>query len=412
MLKYVNRNGVFNGRIYFGNRSFQKRYFNLGNPMFPGIRQPEVNYDFSTPPSDKKGGAKEKDESILGGHGGKIALVAFSLAGLMLWSYFKGSKNKSDVEDRVLDLEPLEPYEVHELRYSNPRLSRRVIERIVDRSVAYCTAHPEGFDKAGGAAGDFMMPYGDFIQLCNKVLAEEEGDLFINSGFLLDRLVMQRATVPADATFGTDGSVSVGKVALRAVPVSLRYLLVMLTMICAGPVEDRCALLFNIGRWLGTDQQQRIQQCAALGDAARNTEGTISYRDFAALLNELMRSSQIPSEKHVIFSEDTIDYKIAQTESGFNLVGMVTSPFRWVVNYLKPKEYTVMRAEEMLDASILNEAEKKRLDMTGIVVPKDTDIAAKKPNGSEITFDNFKLLILGYAVCAWGECYGHHHQDE
>lgn len=412
--------------------SSRRKFASLSNPMFPGIRQPEVPYDFSTPNTDDKGKKKndDDDQSLLGKYGGKIALVAFSLAGVLLWAYFKGGKNKSDVEDNILDKEPLEPYEVHELRYSNRGMDKVKLEQVMDHCIEYCRAHPEGFDHpAAQRSGDYIIPYITFISLCNKVLKQDDPQAKINSGYLLDRLVLHRAVCPAgingivvNDTTSSSTIDSSAKADLSEAMVSLPLALVAISMICTGPVDDRLAVLFNIGRRFGAQHASRGCNDSNIdtdsGSEGKNFEGNISYTDFAALLNQLLLTCQIPSEKRVIASEETIAYKIKQSEATSDFVSIIAWPFEAVRDYFKPKEYTQKSARELADGALAYEADKKRLDMgkdNKIQLTKDADIVAKpeRTNQSEISFANFKVLVLGYAVCAWGECYGHsgNHHD-
>jgi len=371
--------------------------------MFPGIRQPEVSYDFSTPKSDNKDtGKKEEDESILSKYGGKIALAAFSIAGALLWGYFKGSKNKSDVEDRILDCEPLEPYEVHELRYSNKHVTRAKMESIMDSCAAYCRSHPEGYTHSSvSRPGDFIMPYTDFISLCNIVMCGDDKTekYALSSGYLFDRVVMRRAVRPLSDSPSPTSSTNTD---LNTAMLSLPLALVLLSVVCQGHIDDRLTVLFNIGRRFGRSNVENSSPILS-SDGATTTD-VICYDDFSLLLQELMMTCQIPSEKRVIFSEDTVAYKIKQAEP-MTIATVASFPFRFLVGYFKPKEYFEKNAMEMAHGAFEHEAKKKTLDMTGIELVKDSDIVAKKPNNSTISFPNFKVLMRGYSVCAWGECY-------
>ena len=74
-----------------------------------------IKIDPKNLPDNLKGGPDE----FLGLHGGKIAAVGFTLAGFLIYRYFKSSSDKDVVVENLHAQSPLEPYEANEIRLGN-----------------------------------------------------------------------------------------------------------------------------------------------------------------------------------------------------------------------------------------------------------------------------------------------------
>ena len=66
-------------------------------------------------PKNLKGGPDE----VLAQHGGKLAVVGFSLACFLIYRFFKSGTDRTATEESLHVCSPLEPYESNELRMNN-----------------------------------------------------------------------------------------------------------------------------------------------------------------------------------------------------------------------------------------------------------------------------------------------------
>ena len=86
--------------------------------MFPErevVAPKPIQIDPKNLPENLKGGADE----FFGLHGSKIAIVGFTLAGFLIYRYFKSSSDKDAVVENLHAQSPLEPYEANEIRLGN-----------------------------------------------------------------------------------------------------------------------------------------------------------------------------------------------------------------------------------------------------------------------------------------------------
>ncbi len=96
----------------------KRRIHGLGNPMFPD-RQPIVKPEIKFDPNKLPENLKKESDVFLVRHGGKVALVAFSTAIVLIYRFFKNSSMKSKFEDKLINNSPINPYEINELRDEN-----------------------------------------------------------------------------------------------------------------------------------------------------------------------------------------------------------------------------------------------------------------------------------------------------
>jgi hypothetical protein len=89
---------------------YLKNFSSLGSPMFPTAQIPDIPHEINH--------TKDKT-TFMSKNGGKIAIAVLSLCSYLLYSFFRGTNNKTKVEDDVLLLDKIEPYEINEFRKSN-----------------------------------------------------------------------------------------------------------------------------------------------------------------------------------------------------------------------------------------------------------------------------------------------------
>ena len=82
------------------------------NPMFPERAVPEA-----ATAADKHKISDEAD--FLTRHGGKVALVALSVAIALFYTYYESGQSKNRVEDALNNEATIEPYEINEIRFLN-----------------------------------------------------------------------------------------------------------------------------------------------------------------------------------------------------------------------------------------------------------------------------------------------------
>ena len=210
--------------------SMKKRKFSLGNPMFPERKKPDMPDILHT---DKSLPAhlQDADKSFLSQHGGKVFIVALSVAGYLIYGFFKGSSNKSELEDKILEETILEPYEINELRDNNFNLiNKQLMINIINNAYDYAAQkqskcevsispeYPEHHDHQlidskqsntnSNNMQDIYLSYSDFISYINAYINNSKDSSnqsssialktdqsavhreYLQSGHLIDRIMV------------------------------------------------------------------------------------------------------------------------------------------------------------------------------------------------------------------------------
>lgn len=203
----TNRTTALRAVVRSSNAAAPRRMLSLGNPMFPEVRKPDpvVTQDFTVDKSKLPDHLKNQPVSWLGRHGGKVALVAFSVAAALIYGFFQGATNKNKMEDAMAALEPVDPYEVNEMRLNCTAPARAKLDGVPDKiaqthtqiqaqaQVTQCritppmvnailneclaaTTNTNSRSSSGAASGNpckrTMLPYTAFVAICNKVVAD------------------------------------------------------------------------------------------------------------------------------------------------------------------------------------------------------------------------------------------------
>lgn len=234
----------------------------MHNPMFPERAKPPLEAVAS---QTKPKVDEEESKEFLARHGGKMAFAAFLGVVGFIYSFIHSGTLKTEEENRIASLAPIEPYEVIEFRDQN-FISNKTFEDIVTASVKAFPAREAS--------------YGEFKAFVQSFL----GFKSVKSAHLFDRLVLShlealRKAGSATKSLNLSGTVSaggqwrevesegsdsgsVGSVGSeRSVTVDsalpLSFLLVALHMAVGERAEARLQGLFHLARlYDGLDKEE------------------------------------------------------------------------------------------------------------------------------------------------------------
>lgn len=164
---------------------------------------------------------------FLSNHGGKVALVAFSVAIGLIYSYYQSGEDRTRQERNVRRLAAIEPYEIQELRHCS-KIDTDKYNLIV--STIRNEEHGE-------------MVYGDFVAKVSKLSGNA-----IRGGYILDRLVWRHALAKGILSQSNDEGERHGKdvVRLRELRLPVSFLLVVLSLALQDSAEERVSGLVRI----------------------------------------------------------------------------------------------------------------------------------------------------------------------
>jgi len=205
---------------------------------------------------------KKGASDFLADHGGKVAIVAFSIAIGLFYSYYQSGEDRSNQEKQILKEASIEPYEIQELRSCSeldvPRYNA-VVSWLLPRD--------------GGVSSSTPVSYGDFIEGVRAQLAAP-----LHGGHLFDRVV---------ARYAASRGLSVGEgPSLRGAELPRGLLLALLGLWLGSGCtpEDRLGALFRIAATSSNDSE--VPQEAPL-------------EAMVELLQHLVDSDQVPPESQV-----------------------------------------------------------------------------------------------------------------
>jgi len=210
---------------------------------------------------------EEDDESFLSKHGGKVAMVAFTVSMVLLFRYFRSNSKRSEVEEDLADLAVLEPYEIHDLRVSND-LTAAQYDVICDKMF---DAFPQG-----------ECTYTEFVAAV-RGMVEGKFHKKLKHMHLLDRLVTGMSFVP-----GTGHDAHDAHDCERRYP--LRRLLVAFNTAINAPAAERITSLDRLLK-RSVDRPSNLH---------------VTTPEVEALLEDLARTWQIPHEKRTAEDKDKL----------------------------------------------------------------------------------------------------------
>eukprot|EP01041_Mallomonas_annulata_P010973 gene10973-22929_t len=139
------------------------------------VSQDTVSTASSASDTNKKSTAAEADD-FLSKHGGKVAMVALSIAFGLIYRWIKSGQNRTNLETEIANASALEPIEVTEIRYAN-HLTLPEYKSII---LACRAQFPSGY-----------ASYKDFIHLIKSNLNENNE---IKFGYFYDRIISHYIT--------------------------------------------------------------------------------------------------------------------------------------------------------------------------------------------------------------------------
>jgi hypothetical protein len=211
------------------------RLLSLGNPMF--VHRPPR----PLPPADQLDGGKEDADArtdssggadFLTDHGGKIALVGFSFAAALVYRWFKGGRNRTELEEQITLMSPLHPYECNELRVRN--------SMTCSQFTSFCIKCREKFASDGLATYDAFVKY-----------FREQNVYKIKDGYLLDRVVLKYLEAIS----------STGEISVHSARLPVSFFLVALSNVVNATPDDRIALLFDVAKGMTKEELVNNAQC-------------------------------------------------------------------------------------------------------------------------------------------------------
>lgn len=196
--------------------------------MFPHKPQIELT------PEELSGTKSKTDSDFFTKHGGKVAVIGFSAAAYLIYSFIKGGNLKTQEEEKVSKNTVVEPNEINELRLTN-RLTIKEYKNVMS---ALYKQSKEQFN-------DDLLYYDDFIQTSTKSLNRN-----FQCGHLLDRIVFSQVQHPTKRSEAT----------VPKLPLHLCQTLLLLTV--AEPANERLDALFDIGALI---QKRNVRDSEATG---------------------------------------------------------------------------------------------------------------------------------------------------
>ena len=359
------------------------------NPMFPQSPDPLLKNDLDIEAGKKK---KAKDDSFLGMHGGKIAMLAFGAAIVMLYRYFKSGSLRTALEEKLQDEASIEPYEINELREANMLPLKNFAEIVSlcdmtfpDGKASYMDfvkvvssyllkiqeeemkSHAnilkgrqkepdlptfEASSEYTGARKGYKFQIGeqglgyyfDKIQQANDTGSPKVYEL--RKGHLLDRVVMGTVAlndIKQSHDIDREGlpNPSVNDVLFHQLPVDL--LLIALSQVVGATVETRI---------------KSLTELTMRKDPTQDQEASVSIERAAEVVEFLLLTWQIPADRRPVEKEDE----------------------KYPAQNWRPRT-----PDEMVARFLRNE---------------------KFPDGTQrLTRADFERMLTSDAVCVWAECY-------
>ena len=173
-----------------------------------------------------------EDSDFLANHGGKIALVGFSFAAALVYRWFKGGKNRTNLEEQITLESPLHPYESNDLRVKNSMT---------------CSQFGNFEAKCRAKFIDGYATYDDFVLFFQQ---QQQDAYTIKEGYVIDRVILNFVE-------GSSSQVDTRRHDGRY-PIS--FFLVALSNVVNASPDDRIVLLFDIAKHLSYEELQRNEE--------------------------------------------------------------------------------------------------------------------------------------------------------
>jgi len=175
-------------------------------------------------------------------HGGKVALVAFSVSAALIYTYYLSIQNRNKVEEDVEKNLIIEPYELQQLRYANNISKETYLDIIEYIKQQYQVS----------SLSSVQMTYRDFIQTIQTTQSNNNTTTSpltspsplqshpLTNGHLLDRMIYQHMITPSDNNVIMNGhEVEEDGKDWYDIPVPVDYLLILFSMTMEMDVVHR-----------------------------------------------------------------------------------------------------------------------------------------------------------------------------
>ena len=299
----------------------------LGSPMMPDRPSKVSDEELDRAYSDNNKNKKKKDdeeESFLTQHGGKVAIIALSIAALLIYKYFQGGTNRKRVEEILEEHTILEVYEMNELRLAN--------EVTVEEYSKILNDHTWNYNGKES-----------YINMLQKVRTSLGRDLC--KTYLLDRLIFSICFSNID-----DNNNSINDTTTTTTTNNNNNNFGEYGV--GGDFEmDVTLFLFCIQYMIGARANERVESVKLLHK--------LSGIDDIQLLDYLGRTWQIPHEKRII------EIKLDENEDGSKKEPSILDS---ITNRFVAQQYRVCTAKDMYEKYLTAKANDK----------KEGDIAEEK----------------------------------
>ena len=186
------------------------------------------------------------DDDLLSKHGGKIAIFGFSFSAALIYRWFIGGKNRTDLEEKIAEDSPLHPYESNELRSRNSMTCHELRQFAMKCREKF----PDGYST-----------YNEFILFC-----QQHGLQPMCEGYVLDRVILKYMKNTAAGTCGRH---------------SVDFFLVALSNAVTDAPDNRIELMFDIAKnsgWKVGDNTSPTKN-SENGNLYCDQEGVVSLVD-------------------------------------------------------------------------------------------------------------------------------------
>jgi len=263
-------------------------------PLLPNHSIPETTDNTTS-------GDTPDGSDFLSNHGGKIALVGFSFAAALVYRWFIGGRNRTDLEEEITLKSPLHPYESNDLRIRNSMT---------------CLQFHDFAKKCREKFPDGLASYDEFVQFF-----QHQKMYALTDGYVIDRVVLDY--LKASSSRG---------VMARRTRFPMSFFLVALSNAVNVPPDDRMNMLFEVAKSMTIEELDfSCDLCSgnvkvSTGDISRIYDGDDNDRLYCeqgkveALVGYLVGACQIPYEKMIQESGVYYPFKLYRKKSASEMV--------------------------------------------------------------------------------------------
>ena len=334
---------------------------------------------------------------------GKIFLLAIAsiIGTLVRGSYNTSNRNK--IRDWIETTSALDPLEIDDLRMANSEFTKMEFTTIMNELY-----DGDNYTNSSSSANDdtTAITYDEFVKRVRTVMIKLKGEAYtIQLGHLLDRVVAALVTyyahddnndasasstatsdagsssnttmvIDSSSSSSSDGITNMKTINELELPISLW--LTVLSLAVYSTAEERIDLLYQVL----LKERQVQQQGQEVSSSSETTSSSTDAGDYA--------SSRSSSSSSARSSNPTLRQVV-------NMVGYLQRTCQLV-----PDTQVINIPEEYIPTQKFQIATSQQLVEAATHVP----VIAEAPYlTSEMSHEDFALLLTTKPVCAWGECY-------